>query len=249
MSGGDAERGKGDNGGSSADEDRRSQERGDEGFLQRWSRRKHQAARAERQDEERALEGGGDDRQAADEREPVAADASGRASEPEQPESEPPGDEDMPPLESIDQGGSVRDFFSPKVSKSLRGAALKRLFSQPEFSAPDLLEEYAGDYSKPEPLGDMVTAEMKYRAEQALKFAERKLKEAAEREGLQQQPAMTSVPKPENSGAEFGQAQDLSGQDQTDEAAGDGAQTDEPDKAVSTSRSDSDSESPPGKRD
>lgn len=166
-------------------EDERQNDDG-EGFLSRWSRRKHQSAQkpsdhggAESAEADAA--GSQQDDQKADQ-----AHAAGAELESETTEPAPPGDEDMPPLDSIDQGGGVRDFFSPNVSKKLRGAALKRLFSQPEFSAPDLLEEYAGDYSKPEPLGDVVTAEMRYRAEQALKFAERKLKETEAREGSQQ---------------------------------------------------------------
>ncbi len=160
-----------------------------ESFLQRWSRRKHRAARSEQQ-AETAQSGRTPDETAADMAlAPAEIGSDSEASATESPEPEPPGDEDMPPLDSIDQGGSVRDFFSPNVSRKLRGAALKRLFSQPEFSAPDLLEEYAGDYSKPTPLGDTVTAEMRYRAEQALKFAERKLKAAAEQAGEDRSPA------------------------------------------------------------
>ncbi len=232
---------------SSADERESEQDREGEGFLSRWSRRKHQAKQdkaaepvAESAQPEETVDSG------------IAAghDGAEEASQDEIPAPEPLTDEDMPPLDSIDSGGSVKDFFSPKVSKKLRGAALKRLFSQPEFSAPDMLEEYAGDYSKPEPLGDVVTAEMRYRTEQAIKFAERKLKEAAEREGLQQQPAKASVPNPpEISGAEVGQTQDLSGQDQTDEVAEDGARLAKRDDTDPPSKPDSGSENPPGKRD
>ena len=174
-----------------------------ESFLQRWSRRKHRAARDEQQ-ADTGESGPGADGPAADS---AAAPAEIRSESEvpakETPEPEPPGDDDMPPLDSIDQGGSVRDFFSPNVSKKLRGAALKRLFSQPEFSAPDLLEEYAGDYSKPTPLGDTVTAEMRYRAEQALKFAERKLKAAAEQAG-EDQPAGARPPAAVPKAAEHG---------------------------------------------
>lgn len=156
----------------------------DDGFLQRWSRRKQEA----RHDEPPAPDDGETDaavpaaahEEAGDrptESPAAGGDDSGQAAEPE-----PPGDEDMPPLGTIDQGGGVEAFFSPNVSAGLRRAALKRLFSQPEFGSPDLLEEYAGDYSKPTPLGDIVTVEMRYRTEQARKLAERKLKAALESE-------------------------------------------------------------------
>ena len=114
----------------------------------------------------------------------MAKPTEGEAAEAAQPaepaasaEPEPPGDEDMPPLESIDQGGSVAAFFSPKVSEGLRRSALRRLWRQPEFSAEDLLDDYARDYTGREPLGDIVTAEMRYRAEQLRQRMERKLKE------------------------------------------------------------------------
>ncbi len=164
-------------------EDERQNDDG-EGFLSRWSRRKHQSAQHPSDQFGVASAEAADSLQ--DDHKADRTHAAGEEVESETNEPAPPGDEDMPPLESIDQGGSVGDFFSPNVSKKLRGAALKRLFSQPEFSAPDLLEEYAGDYSNPEPLGDVVTAEMRYRAEQALKFAERKIKEAEALEDSQQ---------------------------------------------------------------
>lgn len=156
----------------------------DGSFLQRWSRRKLAAAHDEPAKPE-AAETEAQDRACSSEASgsacgetpaaPTSEADSNAGSEPD-----PPGDEDMPPLESIDRGGGVEAFFSTKVSASLRRAALRRLFSQPEFGGPDMLEEYSGDYSKPAPLGDIVTADMRYRIEQARKLAERKLKAAME---------------------------------------------------------------------
>ncbi|MGY6552984.1 MAG: DUF3306 domain-containing protein [Wenzhouxiangella sp.] len=151
----------------------------DEGFLQRWSRRKHQARRVESEPAPAASEAEPDPAE-TDAEKPGPTEAA--TSETETAAPEPPGDEDMPPLESIDQGGGVGDFFSPKVSASLRKAALRRLFAQPEFSAPEVLEEYAKDYSKPALLGNVITADMRFRAEQARLFAERKLKAALDAE-------------------------------------------------------------------
>lgn len=162
----------------SGDDRPESDHAGDEGFLQRWSRRKHEAGRGPELAPASMSEEPEPDHDTAP---PEPGDAAASAEvDTAQGEPEPPGDEDMPPLESIDQGGSVSDFLSPKVSAGLRRAALRRLFSQPEFNMPELLEEYAHDYSNPTPLGDVVTVEMRYRAEQALKLAERKLKAAME---------------------------------------------------------------------
>lgn len=148
----------------------------DEGFLQRWTRRKDAARRGvepEAAAADQADQSAPESDLANADRAAVSATAADQEAEPE-----PPGDEDMPPLDSIDQGGSVAAFFSPKVSAGLRRAALRRLFSQPEFGAVDMLDDYAKDYTNRAPLGDIVTADMRYRAEQAAKRLARKLSES-----------------------------------------------------------------------
>lgn len=151
----------------------------DEGFLQRWSRRKQGVIR----DDEEPVENGASDQaqpsgeaKSDDLGEPVADQdivEQEVASEPE-----PPGDEDMPPLESIDESGNVAAFFSPRVSEGLRQAALRRLFRQPKYNVVDILDDYAEDYSKPIAMGNIITSDMRYRAEQARKRLEAKLKES-----------------------------------------------------------------------
>lgn len=160
---------------SEAEDQRRSDD--DEGFLQRWSRRKHQAARGKLEAEDLAPGDGDGDDSVDTTTVDVVADPAVQPDAAATVEPEPPGDDDMPPLESIDEGGSVKDFFSPNVSEGLRRSALRRLWRQPEFLAEDLLDDYARDYSKREPLGNIVTAEMRYRAEQLRQRMERKLKE------------------------------------------------------------------------
>lgn len=153
----------------------------DEGFLQRWSRRKHSVLRDEQTPESEESEAPGVDDQGHTPSEAVPAQQASddlKSSTRSEAESEPPGDEDMPPLESIDEGGSITAFFSPRVSEGLRRAALRRLFRQPKYNVVDMLDDYAEDYSKPAALGSIVTADMRYRAEQAAKRMERKLKEA-----------------------------------------------------------------------
>ncbi len=175
----------------------------EETFLERWSRRKQAAQRqsdgsAEEETTaeaaERDAENSGDRLDAADlaagRKKPAAAEA---------PEPEPPGDEDMPPLETIDKGGSVAEFLSPNVSKGLRKAAMRRLFSQPQFGAVDMLDDYAKDYTNRAPLGDIVTADMRYRAEQAAKRLARKAAESLEAEstgesvGIDERPQESAV--------------------------------------------------------
>jgi len=160
----------------------------DEGFLQRWSRRKQSALRDDEsvEDEQSSTSGSGEEAEAMPENSSPVEPASGLENRAEaQPEPESPADEDMPPLESIDEGGSVSAFFSPRVSEGLRRAALRRLFRQPKYNFVDMLDDYAEDYSKPAALGDIVTADMRYRTEQAAKRMEQKLKESLAETGEQ----------------------------------------------------------------
>ncbi|MDT8409157.1 MAG: DUF3306 domain-containing protein [Wenzhouxiangellaceae bacterium] len=73
------------------------------------------------------------------------------------------GDEDMPSLESIDRGGPIDAFFSPRVSESLRQAALQRLFRRPSLNVMDGLDDYCEDYRNFTALGSLVTADMRHR--------------------------------------------------------------------------------------
>ncbi len=72
-------------------------------------------------------------------------------------------DEDMPPLESLDQNSDVSGFMSKNVSESLRNMALKRLFQGKKFNIRDGLDEYDGDYTSFEKLSpNTITADMKH---------------------------------------------------------------------------------------
>jgi hypothetical protein len=79
----------------------------------------------------------------------------------------PPGDDDMPPLDSLDQESDVSAFFSPRVSEALRRAALRRIFHQPVFNVTDGLDDYAVDYRHLTPLGDVLTSDMRLQMERA----------------------------------------------------------------------------------
>lgn len=111
------------------------------GFLSRWSRRKLEA-----------------------EADPQPA-ANALAQAPEEPaersENAELTDADMPPLESLDENSDYRGFLSPKVSETLRKEALRKLFRQSRFNLVDGLDDYAEDFTRFEPLGDLVTHEMR----------------------------------------------------------------------------------------
>lgn len=74
-------------------------------------------------------------------------------------------DEDMPDIESMTADSDYTDFFSSGVSEELRKLALRKLFLSEVFNIRDGLDEYDGDYTQFEPLGDIVTADMKHQLE------------------------------------------------------------------------------------
>jgi hypothetical protein len=119
----------------------------DEGFLQRWSRRKQQEA-------------------AADELPPAnvepLAETAGSA----------PDDEAMPALESLSEDSDYSVFFSPRVSEGLRKAALRKLFHGDAFNTCDGLDDYAEDFTRFTALGDILTADLRHQlAQQAQRLA------------------------------------------------------------------------------
>jgi ferredoxin len=76
-------------------------------------------------------------------------------------------DEEAPPLESLGPDSDYSDFLSTAVSPELRCDALRKLFSSNKFNVPDGLDDYAEDYTRQAPLGDIVPAEMRARLEAA----------------------------------------------------------------------------------
>ncbi len=128
---------------------------GEQGFLDRWSQRKLETETLAPPPIE-AL-------QPAVDTVPVEA--------PEPPD-EQLTDADMPPLESLGEGSDYRGFLSPKVSEALRKAALRKLFRQSRFNVVDGLDDYAEDFTRFEPLGDLVTHEMRRMLERTRKALE-----------------------------------------------------------------------------
>jgi hypothetical protein len=144
--------------------------KGDGGFLARWSGRKQAARRGPTPPAEPAP-------QAADGPGEVAEAGPGAGSDlgPEQVLT----DADMPPLASLDGFSDYSAFLSPGVSAALRGRALAQLFHSPHLNVTDGLSEFAGDYTHFEPLGDLVTADMRH----GLEVAARRLAEGAQAAG------------------------------------------------------------------
>ena len=74
-------------------------------------------------------------------------------------------DEDMPSLDSLGEDSDYSGFLSPGVSEALRRRALRKLFTSAVFNVPDGLDDYDDDFTSFQALGDIVTSDMKHRAE------------------------------------------------------------------------------------
>ncbi|MES9969018.1 MAG: DUF3306 domain-containing protein [Candidatus Thiodiazotropha sp.] len=101
-------------------------------------------------------------------------------------EEQQPGDEDMPPLESLTEESDYSGFLSPKVSEQLRQLALGKLFHSAAFNVCDGLDDYAEDFTSFEKLGDVMTADLRHRLEQEA------LKKQAEADELAQAQAQAT---------------------------------------------------------
>ncbi len=135
---------------STADHDQSATESGDgEPFLNRWARRKSVART------------GGDADTAADEspvEEQEITDAAAAGEDSQAPELT---DGDMPILDSIDENTDMSGFFSPKVTRAVKKAALKKFFHSPVFNIVDGLDDYDDDFRNFEALGDIITSDMR----------------------------------------------------------------------------------------
>lgn len=142
----------------------------EESFLDRWSRRKQEARENKIQSEGNEI--------------PTAE------------ISEPPllTDADMPPLESLNEDSDYRGFLSPRVSETLRKQALRKLFGSPSFNIRDGLDDYDGDYTQFEKLGEIITADMRHQMEMETR---RRMEQLAEQEMKQetQQTATATTPE------------------------------------------------------
>lgn len=155
----DDRQGQGATGGVEADEA--------DGFLGRWSRRKAQARRGEIPPEP------GDrpepEEIASDEQRDDTVAVAGTEARPLQDgndEAETP--RELPSLDSLDENSDYSMFMASDVDPDARRDALRKLFRSPKFNVRDGLDDYDDDFSSPEPLGDIITAEMRRRMKREL---------------------------------------------------------------------------------
>jgi hypothetical protein len=110
----------------------------EDGFLGRWSRRKHEARAARETPPEPRQEI------------PPAPCGNIAAS----PSPEPPAHAPLPPVESLTPESDFAPFMQRDIDPTLKGRALKTLFRDPALYPMDGLDVYIDDYSKPDPLPD-----------------------------------------------------------------------------------------------
>ncbi len=99
-------------------------------------------------------------------------------------------DDDMPAVDSLAADSDLSGFFNKGVSATLRKAALRHVFQLPKFNVRDGLNDYDGDYTYFEPLGDIVTSDMKWhiaRKERARLEAEELAQQELEKQQLERQ--------------------------------------------------------------
>ena len=121
-----------------------------ESFFSRWSQRK-----AESRDQPEQESPLSDDS--------LAGSADEISEESPSIEDAPPEltDEDMPPVESLDEQSDFSQFLSPGVSEELRNLALRKLFMLPEFNLRDGLNDYDDDFSKMPELTEAVVSKLR----------------------------------------------------------------------------------------
>jgi len=141
----------------------------EEGFLSRWSRRKS-LSRDGIELPEPEPDDGTVLAPAPDGETPPAESAADRDLAVDEPQPE------LPPLESLDADSDYSAFLNARVPEDLRKKALHKLFHSPKFNVRDGLDDYDLDFSKPEPLGEIITAEMRHRIRVELeRLAEREV--------------------------------------------------------------------------
>ena len=132
-----------------------------EGFLSRWSRRKTMSRDGVELPEPDVEGAPLEPAEPGALTETTFADASDNALA--ETTSEPVEAPALPPLDSLHEDSDYSAFLKAGVPPDLQRDALRKLFRSPKFNVRDGLDDYDLDYSQHEPLGNIVTAEMRRR--------------------------------------------------------------------------------------
>ena len=165
-----------------------------EGPLRRWARRRREVAReeqaaAEVRRGEAPPEGPREPLHESFHELPGVRDSDDGASGPAAEAEKVPSDEDMPPLDSLDEDSDYSGFLSPGVSEALRRRALRKLFMSAVFNIPDGLDDYDDDFTSFQALGDVVTSDMRHQAEMEAERAKQARADAEPASGHRDEPS------------------------------------------------------------
>ena len=72
---------------------------------------------------------------------------------------------ELPSLDTLDEHSKLGAFFAEGVSESLRRSALRKIFHLQRYNVCDGLDDYAEDYTHFQPLGEIMTADLRLRLE------------------------------------------------------------------------------------
>ena len=89
---------------------------------------------------------------------------------------------ELPDVASLNAESDYTGFLDKDVDQQLRKIALRTLFKQTQFNAVDDLDVYYEDFADFEPLGDIVTHDMRHMMEVEKRREEEKARQAAETE-------------------------------------------------------------------
>lgn len=160
-------------------------------FIERWSRLKARArAEAPARPPEPASQVEVD--QAA-----PPAQAVGEAATPAAGDAVPVPEIRLPDLDALDADSDYGAFLAPGVDALQRRRALRKLFHSPKFNVLDGLDDYMGDYTSFEPLGSIVTSDMRHQIERAAERLAERLGETPDEAPATPAPEATLHEEPE----------------------------------------------------
>ena len=154
--------------------------RDEDSFLARWSRRKHEAEHGPSTEESEEAATPVDADPQAPAADPVDDEASASAPHTDSADVEA-AEADLPHPDTLDRDSDFSVYLTKRVSSAFRRAAMRRLFSAPEFNVRDGLDDYDDDYTQFQSLGNTVTAHMRHHTER-LRQREQDKAEQAERD-------------------------------------------------------------------
>jgi hypothetical protein len=101
----------------------------------------------------------------------------------------------LPPVEELTPESDFSGFMHPKVEEALRRVALKKLFRDPHFNAPDPFEPFSGDWTVGEPISEEMLASLN-QARTLLFDKERKKEDKKEDQALDGEAPESTAEKP-----------------------------------------------------